>query len=407
MATRDEPTYVKHQQHASLASPHPNGSPEPLISLTQLYTPPSPHNVHPRLEWAIEGVRKWLYPHLEKLGAEKTMRGIVNETASMCAYLYPNADDEGLFLATGFMTVQFVNDDIFDSAAIHKEVQGTPTAQRLAKDLQKLRDDPQRLADGIVCAARIIQDPKAYDDCREKMSDFSTDAFLLGALHEISTHMHSRGRRTDEKRFEAWLERFCAAMKDFGDSHALKDNEAKNMTVEEYTDHRLQNSGMKYTVLFMEMATGAFLSDEQSTISGISQMKQHCEQIGCLLNEIFSYEKETGLENTNNLLAIMMRLENISLHEASRRVAATSQRHAQEVKRLKEEIGDEYEDGNEGETGLRSYVTDLELFGAACWFWQLQGTNRYSSKTSPFVELRLENMGVEEKAAAKITTSLT
>ncbi|RKK92004.1 hypothetical protein BFJ68_g11051 [Fusarium oxysporum] len=41
----------------------------------------------------------------------------------MCTYLYPNADDEGIFLATGFMTVQFVNDDIFDSAAILENIQ--------------------------------------------------------------------------------------------------------------------------------------------------------------------------------------------------------------------------------------------------------------------------------------------
>jgi hypothetical protein len=398
MATVESPTSRKHPEHDRLISLPSGGSAQALIPLTQLYNPPSPHKVHPRADWVIEQVRQWLYPHLEQLGAEKLIKGIVNETASMCAYLYPNADDEGIFLATGFMTVQFVNDDIFDSAAILKAIQATPTGQRLARDLQKLRDTPRRLADGIICAARIMQDPLAYKQCRGMMSDLETDPFLLGAIHELSMRMHIRGRRISEKRFEIWLGKFCAAMKDFGKSHTLIYSEAKNMTVEEYADHKLRNSGMIYTVLFVELAMGTFLSEEHNSVPRIRQMQQHCEKIGSLLNEVFSYEKETILESTNNLLAVLVRTENISLHEAARRVAAMSQRHAQEVKRLRIEIEVGYNDDNEGETGLRSYVADMDLFGAACWFWQLQGTKRYFSETSPFIELRLVGTYPEAEA---------
>ncbi|KAF5551375.1 terpene synthase [Fusarium mexicanum] len=378
-----------HHDHDELLSLPFEGS-GALIPLTRLYHPPSPHKVHPGADSVIEQVRQWLYPHLEQLGAEKLIKGIVNETASMCTYLYPNADDEGIFLATGFMTVQFINDDIFDSAAILKAIKATPSGQRLARDLQKMRDTPQRMADGIVSAARIMENPEAYAECREVVSDLETDPFLLGAMHELSTRMHSRGRRINKERFEVWLAKSCTAMKDFGKSHALIYSEAKNMTVEEYADHKLRNSGMIYTVLFGEMAMGTFLSKEHNTISQIRQMQQHSEKIGSLLNEIFSYEKETFLENTNNLLAVLVRTEKISLHEAARRVAQMSQRHAQEVKRLRIEIEAECGDDNGENAILKAYVADMELFGAACWFWQLQGTKRYFSKTSPFAELRLE-----------------
>ncbi|KAF4340739.1 terpene synthase [Fusarium beomiforme] len=327
-----------------------------------------------------------------KLGAEKLIKGIVDETASMCAYLYPTADDEGIFLATGFMTVQFVNDGIFDSAAIFKAIQATPTRQRLAIDLQRLRDTPQRLAEGIMCAARIMQDPFTYRECREMMADFTTDPFLLGALQDLSKRLHTRGRRINKRRFEVWLTKFCDAMKDFGKSHALIYSEAKNMTVEDYADHKLRNSGMIYTVLFVELATGNFLSGEHNAMPCMRQMQQHCEKIGSLLNEIFSYEKETFLEDTNNLLAVLMRTENINLHETSRQVAAMSQRHAQEVKRIRLEIEAEFNSKNEEEIGLMSYVAAMDLFGAGCWFWQLQGTKRYFSKTSPFIELRLRDV---------------
>ncbi|KAI1066267.1 hypothetical protein LB506_008138 [Fusarium annulatum] len=358
----ESPTSRKHHDYSGLISLSANSS-QALIPLTQLYDPPSQHKVHPRADWVIEKVRQWLYPHLEQLGTEKLIKGIVNETASMCTYLYPNADDEGIFLATGFMTVQFVNDDIFDSAAILKAIQATASGQLLAGDLQKLRDTPKRLADGI---------------------------FLLGAIYELSTRMHIRGRQINEERFEVWLSKFCAAMSDFGKSHALIYSEAKNMTVEEYADHKLRNSGMIYTVLFVEMAMGTFLSGEHNAMPRIRQMQQHCEKIGSLLNEIFSYEKETFLEDTNNLLAVLVHTQNISLYEAARRVAEMSQRHAQEVKRIRTEIKAECDDDSGENTGLRTYVADMELFGAGCWFWQLQGTKRYFSKTSPFAELRLE-----------------
>ncbi|KAF5554472.1 terpenoid synthase [Fusarium napiforme] len=390
MAIVKKSTTSEHHKHNKLPSPTSDGS-EALIPLTRLYHPPSPHKVHPRADWVIEQVRRWLYPHLKQLGAETLIKGIVNETASMCTYLYPNADDEGIFLATGFMTVQFINDDIFDSAAILKAIQATPSGQLLARDLQKLRDTPQRLANGIVCAARIMEHPHAYEECCKSILDLETDPFLLGAIHELSTRMHIRGRRINEERFEIWLAKTCAAMKDFGKSHALIYSEAKNMTVEEYADHKLRNSGMIYTVLFVEMVMGAFLSEAHNAVPRIRQIQQHSEKIGSLLNEIFSYEKETFLEDTNNLLAVLVHTENISLCEAARRVGAMSQRHVQEVKRIRIEIEIEAEcdDGGE-ETCLGTYVAYMELFGAACWYWQLEGTKRYCSKTSPFAELRLE-----------------
>ncbi|KAF5660332.1 hypothetical protein FDENT_13749 [Fusarium denticulatum] len=389
MAIDKELATSEHHEHNKLSSFPSDGS-EALIPLTRLYHPPSLHKVHPRADWVIEQGRQWLSPHLEQLGAEKLIKDIINETASMCTYLYPNADDEGIFLVTGFMTVQFINDDIFDSAAILKAIQATPSGQRLARDLQKLRDTPQRLADGIVCAARIMENPHAYDECRESILDLETDPFFLGAIHELSTRMHIRGRRINEGRFEVWLAKTCAAMKDFGKSHALIYSDATSITVEEYADHKLRNSGIIYTVLFVEMAMGTFLSDKHNATPRIRQIQQHSEKIGSLLNEIFSYEKETFLEDTNNLLDVLVRTEKISLYEAARRVAEMSQRHAQEVKRIRIEIEAEYDGGSGEDTGLGMYVADMELFGAACWFWQLQGTKRYFSKTSPFAELRLE-----------------
>jgi len=101
-------------------------------------------------------------------------------------------------------------------------------------------------------------------------------------------------------------------------------------------------------------------------------------------------KKRRFLEDTNNLLAVLVRTEKISLYEAARRVAEMSQRHAQEVKRIRIEIEAECDDNSGEDTGLGMYVADMELFGAACWFWQLEGTKRYRSKTSPFAELRLE-----------------
>lgn len=56
----------------------------------------------------------------------------------------------------------------------------------------------------------------------------------------------------------------------------------------------------------------------------------------------------------------------------------------------------ECDDDSEDDSGLGMYVTDMGLNGAACWFWQLQGTKRYLSKAWPFTELRLEHVKSED-----------
>ncbi|PNP73360.1 hypothetical protein FNYG_13258 [Fusarium nygamai] len=62
---------------------HEHDSSQALIPLTKLYNPPSLHKIHPKANQAIEHVQQWLYPHLEQLGAEKLIKGIVDETASV------------------------------------------------------------------------------------------------------------------------------------------------------------------------------------------------------------------------------------------------------------------------------------------------------------------------------------
>ncbi|CVL03481.1 uncharacterized protein FMAN_16004 [Fusarium mangiferae] len=148
----------------------------------------------------------------------------------------------------------------------------------------------------------------------------------------------------NEKPFEVWLSKACAAIKKFGKSHALICSEVKNMTTAEYADYR-------------------------NAILQISKTQQHCERLGSLLIEIFLYEKDT---------------------------------HAQKVKRIRTGMEAECE----GYSGLGTYVSDMELFGAAFWFWQLQGTKRYLSKTSPFKELRLGDVKSKAETSNDIYTCI-
>jgi hypothetical protein len=362
----------------------PEGPPG-RIRLAPLYRFPTPHRIFPAAERLKSEARAWLLQYVERLGVGPRLERPIDETLSMCSYLFPDADFEGNFLATIFTTLEFVNDDIFDGLDIYDALLASPRSQWVAEEMRLMRAQPHLLAQGLLAGVRIIRDPTS--PAPDLGPGVSGALFLYDALRDFSTRLHEYGRRSGSPHFAFWVESLCNALIAFSTSHANIYQDITTRSVEEFAEHKIINCGMSHTVHLLELAMNCFLSEEHHELPIIKELKRHCYHVGSLLNEIFSYEKEAFREKIGNLLLVFMLKEQVDLEEATRRVAAWAQRHGDDFVRLRDRAMTEFSESDEDGRLLRRYVSALEMLMAACWSWQLEGTTRYLSPTSPFAEL--------------------
>jgi hypothetical protein len=255
----------------------------------------------------------------------------------------------------------------------------------VAEEMRLLRSNPRLLAEGMLAGVRIIRDP-AYPT-PDLGPGVSGALFLYDAVRDFSRRLHEYGRRSGSPHFAFWVERLCQSLIAFSASHAGIYRDIATLSVEEYAEHKLVNCGMSHTVHMLELAMNCFLSEKHHQDPLIKELKRHCCHVGSLSNEIFSYEKEVFREKTGNLLLVVMLKDKVDLEEATRRVAAWAQRHGNDFVDLRDRAFEKFSADNEEDRLLRRYVSGLEMLTAACWSWQLEGTTRYLSPTSPFAEL--------------------
>lgn len=382
------PSEVPTAVSRALGHPGRAEGPPGRIQLASLYRFPTPPRDFPEVDRLAREARDWLLRHVEGLGGGQRLERPIDETVSMCCQLFPDADYEGNFLTTIFITLEFVSDDIFDGLDVYDVLLASPRGQQVAAEMRLLRANPRLLAEGMKAGVRIIQDP-VYPT-PDLGPEVSGALFFYDALRDFSRRLHAYGRRSGSPHFDYWLGSLCKALVAFSTSHAHIYQDVATLSVEEYAEHKLINCGMTHTVHFLELSINGFLGEKHHQLPLIKDLKRHCCHVGSLLNEIFSYEKEVFREKTGNLLLVLMLKEQVDLEEATRRVAALAQHHGDEFMRLRNQAMAEFSGEDEENRLLRRYVSALEMLTAACWSWQLEGTTRYLSPTSPFAELLIK-----------------
>jgi hypothetical protein len=275
---------------------------------------------------------------------------------------------------------------MFDVLDVYEMLRASDTRAQVAESLRTIRENPRLLAGGMLGGVEIIRDPTS---ARKPIGlpGGAVDLFLYDALVDFSTRLHDFGLRNESPHFRRWLDDFCDAVARFCMSHANIYRDIERLTIEEYAAHKFINSGMQHTTRLLELAHGLFLSEEQHGLPLITAIKSHCCFVGSLLNEITSYEKEVFGEQSGNLLLIVMLKNGCNLDEATRHVAALAQQHADAVVSLSARARVEFAGDDAENRALLRYVQCIEMLAAACWTWQVDGTGRYKSPTSPFAEL--------------------
>jgi hypothetical protein len=159
------------------------------------------------------------------------------------------------------------------------------------------------------------------------------------------------------------------------------------INIPKYIEVREHDSGMHPTLDLLELSCGIYLPDEVIAEPTMYTLRECTIRIGCLMNDIFSYEKEVLQRGQRfNLINVLREAHDLSFEEAVHQSVLIVNELVDTFVQKEAALPDW------GDPKLNQWVAQytegLRDQIIATWQWQM-ATNRYRSMTSPFPELRL------------------
>ena len=165
------------------------------------------------------------------------------------------------------------------------------------------------------------------------------------------------------------------------------------LTLEEYVELRCHVSGMPHTVMLIEYCQGKFLDWKQLRELELSEKMRRLNWvvslIGCLMNDLFSFEKEV-IDNaceSNLVMVLLMNKEGMSLSSAITGASAIVRNLIEEFFELTAKIRNAI-NGTMRQNAINEYLIGLERCVQASWVWQVY-TKRYKRVRSMWKETNL------------------
>lgn len=169
-------------------------------------------------------------------------------------------------------------------------------------------------------------------------------------------------------------------------------------TVEEYIEMRGHISGMHHTIQLIEYSDGQFLDWEWMEVAGIKSDMQRLQYvtaaIGCLMNDLFSFEKEVidNASDSNLLMILALNNPGLPLEEIIVQSAGIVQAFLLEfallVTRVRNRSYQQLPAAAEMVDKLDAHIGGLERCVQASWMWQVY-TKRYKRPNSIWKETQL------------------
>lgn len=186
---------------------------------------------------------------------------------------------------------------------------------------------------------------------------------------------------------------------------AIRDQNARSrgdlLTTAEYIDLRAQVSGMYPAIALCEFGRDRYLNREQLATAGLTadlhRLRVLTAEIGALMNDMFSFEKECIIDRSDfNLIPVcLLNNPGATLADAVREAGGIVRERFTAFRRLHGALAARCAEPEILDTGLaaqvRTHLTDLSSCVQATWVWQL-ATMRYKG-ASIFAEnkvIRLE-----------------
>jgi hypothetical protein len=196
-----------------------------------------------------------------------------------------------------------------------------------------------------------------------------------------------------------WLARFMSVCSKHLKQALRHDNTAdlgKNLTLTEFLEKRIDDSGMETTLMLMETSMGEYIDWKSLAMIApelskqLQRMRQLCALIAALVNDYFSFHKEVIAppHSDFNFITILMRNENLSLKEAVIKGAILIRELFAEYLDLEQSVSNAVAGNNTTQgRAIRTHLVTLKEAIQATWVWELEGTERYLSDVTIFHEL--------------------
>lgn len=157
--------------------------------------------------------------------------------------------------------------------------------------------------------------------------------------------------------------------------------------LDRYIHLRDFDSGMVSTVEMIELEMGIFMPEEVLTDPVIQQLRLCVMRLGALMNDLFSYHKETILNGQRfNLVNVLMESRHLTFEEAASDSIKLVNGFTEKFVEYEQQVPDFGDEELNRVVGL--YVQGFRNEILAIYHWQMS-TNRYRSPDSPFPELRV------------------
>lgn len=235
-----------------------------------------------------------------------------------------------------------------------------------------------------------------YSNIKERMSDLSRNMTLHPEAKPIEIANFQMLNEIDAtstpKWFEAFLRLYCYHIE-----LAHKDCNSAGIgyipSMDEYFELRCHVSGMPHTVMLIEYSTGDFLDWEElerlDLTEDLERINWVVSLIGCMMNDLFSFEKEV-IDNSCDSNLVMINLLNnqqLSLRSALLASSVIVRDLIAEFFHLLQRIRNIISD-TPGEAAMNLYLSGLERCVQASWVWQVY-TKRYKRAQSIWRETTL------------------
>ncbi len=342
-----------------------------MLSLSKLIVPSSwPATANACTDAANQATTA-LALKLELITPDQVQRFDASRFALLSGFAYPNATLERFKVCNDWLMWLFFFDDQADEQA------------EAGQETLKLRDYMEVCLD-VLRTGALRADAAGFEvftlDVRHRLVQFAT---------------------------EAWLERFLENVEDylFKGTLTAADNWTHDTTpgVESYLLQRQYDSAVYTCQDLIEItAEGIELPPEILSDARFQSLRRLCTQVVAFTNDIFSYEKEVlKHRNPNNLLDVLMLHRSLSLAEATSQAVRLINNAVESFITHEQDLLPEIR----GDERLHIYVQGMKAWMRGNLLWSLQ-TGRYRSPTSPFPEIRSEDVSAQAHPTERTWTSI-
>lgn len=170
-------------------------------------------------------------------------------------------------------------------------------------------------------------------------------------------------------------------------------------TVDKYIEMRNHTSGMPHIVMLVEYSTGVFLDwpwlAKIKVVQRMKRLHKAAALIGCLMNDLFSFEKEVidNDSDSNLLMSFALNNPDMSLRDIIYNSAAIVRDLLMEFMGVAAQIEKKCEQLSASDpvrvSKLRIHLSDLDRSVQASWMWQVY-TKRFKRMDSIWEETQLQ-----------------